>query len=1058
MAPSSGYSSASGELWGLPLMPSKIVMDMLLPNGIYLTLEAARESTLLDLKDDVWAQARQYPLYESLMEPASYIFVGITQDAECEEFYNEKRRLCDLHLFQPILRLVEAEGNVKEKILKHEIRQAIGMSTDEFDRIKCQEVDDFRRDMSVHCKNVIENRRDSSDDCALIKYRYPPAVESSPTLPLHTKNKLLRQKLVVIRIWDKDDERQVKYSVRVPYNATPADVLMEVVKKSVRNCKDTYPPETRSLSTKELESIYVLKVCGVNEFIIGSYPICQYKYIRQCVNRSEYPDLTVRLTKDIVRDIDPGLFYLQPQIAKCKITTPNDSSKFICSDTSFRIRVLSAAYVNTKEQDRTFVFLNLYHGNTPLCHSQKTQAMACPPKWNETLECDISLRDMPRSTKLCMAICVLKRKRDECWPLAWANIPIYDYRGCHLQGRHTVHLWSTSHLTEDLLNPLGVSGPNPCKDSPSLELEFCDLGPEVRFPLESQIVDNCLRSSGDGAEGSDYFKFDMMDINSHVDEESVLQIKDIVSRDPLYELSDNEKDLMWNNRKACMQIPESLPKLLQSVKWENRNEVSQIYMLLKHWQLLPPEIALELLDSKYPDPNVRTFSTKCLQQTLSNDDLLKYLLQLVTALKFEPYLNNALVKFLLSKAILNLHVGHYLFWHLKAEMHNSKIALKFGLILETFCRACGSYLTEIMRQTEMLEKLINLNTIMKNEDTVSCKVFRDHLNKTDFREIFQHNTNPLNPSQQLGALVTEQSEVKTSAKRPFILKWYNEDSLATFFQPMWGILFKNGDDLRQDMLTLQILKVMDDIWQQDGLDMCITPYKCISMGFEVGMIEIIPDSETVMSIQKKGGVVGSLQLKSGMLHQWLKDNNVGDLQYEKAVKNFTYSFAGYCVATFILGIGDRHNDNIMVKKNGQLFHIDFGHFLNHKKKKYGIKRERVPFVLTDDFLKVICKGANDITKTEEYADFQDLCCRAYLSIRHRSQLVLNLLSMMMGAEIPELSSLEDLEYVRSSLAVQTSESDALRHFRDCMSTAHSGRWTTRVDWVCHAVSQGVFKN
>ena len=39
-----------------------------------------------------------------------------------------------------------------------------------------------------------------------------------------------------------------------------------------------------------------------------------------------------------------------------------------------------------------------------------------------------------------------------------------------------------------------------------------------------------------------------------------------------------------------------------------------------------------------------------------------------------------------------------------------------------------------------------------------------------------------------------------------------------------------------------------------------------------------------------------------------------------------------------------------------MFHIDFGHFLGNFKSKYNIKRERVPFVLTDHFVYVITKG------------------------------------------------------------------------------------------------------
>ena len=38
----------------------------------------------------------------------------------------------------------------------------------------------------------------------------------------------------------------------------------------------------------------------------------------------------------------------------------------------------------------------------------------------------------------------------------------------------------------------------------------------------------------------------------------------------------------------------------------------------------------------------------------------------------------------------------------------------------------------------------------------------------------------------------------------------------------------------------------------------------------------------------------------------------------KAIDEFTMSCAGYCVATYVLGVADRHSDNIMVKRTGQV--------------------------------------------------------------------------------------------------------------------------------------------
>ena len=56
------------------------------------------------------------------------------------------------------------------------------------------------------------------------------------------------------------------------------------------------------------------------------------------------------------------------------------------------------------------------------------------------------------------------------------------------------------------------------------------------------------------------------------------------------------------------------------------------------------------------------------------------------------------------------------------------------------------------------------------------------------------------------------------------------------------------------------------------------------------------------------------------MYDWLCEANRegGEEALARAVREFSRSCAGYSVITFVLGVGDRHSDNIMVKSNGQV--------------------------------------------------------------------------------------------------------------------------------------------
>eukprot|EP00741_Cyanophora_paradoxa_P016917 tig00020943_g16338.t1 len=169
-------------------------------------------------------------------------------------------------------------------------------------------------------------------------------------------------------------------------------------------------------------------------------------------------------------------------------------------------------------------------------------------------------------------------------------------------------------------------------------------------------------------------------------------------------------------------------------------------------------------------------------------------------------------------------------------------------------------------------------------------------------------------------------------------------------------IFKAGQDLRADELFLKMLCVMDRLWKAEDLNLMLTPYKCISTGRGAGVIEVVKGATTIGDIQAAAsdGSVIAAAVGEKNIANWLRKRSATEEDYQKARKKFATSCAGYCVATYVMGLCDRHSDNVMLFDDGRMFHIDFGRYLGHVTKILGfIPKETAPFLFTAEYKHVL---------------------------------------------------------------------------------------------------------
>mmetsp|Transcript_57840 Transcript_57840/g.159683 ORF Transcript_57840/g.159683 Transcript_57840/m.159683 type:complete len:1068 (-) Transcript_57840:292-3495(-) len=178
------------------------------------------------------------------------------------------------------------------------------------------------------------------------------------------------------------------------------------------------------------------------------------------------------------------------------------------------------------------------------------------------------------------------------------------------------------------------------------------------------------------------------------------------------------------------------------------------------------------------------------------------------------------------------------------------------------------------------------------------------------------------------------------------------------------VIYKAGDDLRKDVAVLQVFRMMNALWEREKLSLKIDPsrgsvppvpcrahlYGVVPIDKENGFIELIPDVRSLTELGK---------------------DELNSRQLDQMIASAAASYTG----AHLLGIKDRHSDNILITKGGTCFHIDFGHVLGD-----AVTLDTADFAITPDFKR--CLG-------DRWGEFVDLCVKAFVVLYRYAPLVID---------------------------------------------------------------------
>ncbi|KAL1110477.1 hypothetical protein AAG570_008005 [Ranatra chinensis] len=561
-------------------------------------------------------------------------------------------------------------------------------------------------------------------------------------------------------------------------------------------------------------------------------------------------------------------------------------------------------------------------------------------------------------------------------------------------------------------------------------IELPDYGGEISFPPFCGDINDLAP--------------EVCDFNS-LDSNTQQQLIEILEQDTFSNPVVEDREVLWEKRHYLLNHPQALPKVLLAAHSWDYTCLPDLHSMVHSWKPMDPVSALQLLLPCFPDREVRAVAIGYING-LSNDLLVDYLPQLVQALKHETYETSSLAKLLLERSLKSPRVAHHLYWLLiqalpghtpqntyvtpgdEINLSEARYHRRFQLMLRALLAISGEALRNRFMAQQLLVKSVTevAECVKSSKEANRLSVLIQSLHGLNASLTTTPTCLPLSPSLFVTGVHVRSSSYFPSNTLPLKINFTTLDATIT------PAIFK-------DMITLQMIRVMDKLWLKEDLDLKIVTFGCVPT-------EMVTDSETLRKIQVEFGLTGSF--KDRPIAEWLAKHNPSALEYERAVSNFTASCAGYSVATYVLGICDRHNDNIMLKTSGHLFHIDFGKFLGDAQMFGNFKRDRTPFVLTSDMAYVINGGDKPSAR---FHHFVDLCCQAFNIVRKHGNTLLNLFGLMVSSGADGLTA-DAVRYVQTALLLELSNAEAAATFARMIQSSLKS-WFTQFNFFLHNLAQ-----